>query len=191
MAKIDTYATPSRLYRYRSISGDKIFRELKAIKEKYVYGSSIDELNDPMEGMHRVSALFSKKIGSSKKLAEIRVARLDLGIVSLSEAYNHEPIWAHYTDQFQGICIAYDFKRLLDELDEDVRLVRMNYGDSPPILRWGKGTVDQDARLTVSTKTSRWSYEREWRVISPTKGEIKYQTHSCVSRVFLGSRRAI
>jgi hypothetical protein len=188
MAKIDTYATPNRIYRYRSISVGKIAQELEAIKEKYVFCSSIDDLNDPMEGTHRVSAFFLNKPDSHKKYDQIKEARLKLGIASFSEAYKHEPMWAHYTNQFQGICVAYVFNNLLSELDDEISLVRMNYGDSAPILRWGRGTVDQNARLTLSTKTSRWAYEREWRVISPTKGKLNYKSHSCIACVYLGSR---
>jgi hypothetical protein len=64
----------------------------------------------------------------------------------------------------------------------------MNYNDNPPIIRWKRGAVDEDARLTVSTKTSRWSYEREWRLINPAVGKSTYNSDSCVARVYLGSR---
>jgi hypothetical protein len=188
VAKIFTYATPPLLFRYRSISGGKIARELEAINEKYIYCPSIDKLNDQMEGMHRLSSFFSKRSDSAKHHTIINSARQRLGIASFSELLYDEPMWAHYTDQFQGICVAYNFRKLLAELDDEVHLVRMNYNDNAPILLWGRGSVDQDARLTISSKTSRWSYEREWRVISPTKGKTQYQLHNCVTHVYLGSR---
>ena len=144
-------------------------------------------MNDPMEGVHRLSTVFSKQAGASNESQLIENARVKLGIASFSEVLYHEPMWAHYTDKFEGICIAYNFSRLLSELDDNVRFVRMNYNDNAPILRWKKGTVDENARLTISTKTSRWSYEREWRLISPSIGAADYE-NNCVVRVYLGSK---
>ncbi len=44
---------------------------------------------------------------------------------SFSEVHNHELMWAHYADQFRGICVAYNFSRLLRHLAENVTFVRM------------------------------------------------------------------
>ncbi len=196
MAKIETFAIPHRLYRYRNISVDpengkeRLLRELDAIENKYIYCAPWNSLNDPMEGTHRLSAYFRTDAGERMKAKKIIDARDRLGIVSLSEIATHEPLWAYYANQFKGICIAFDLNKLMDELADEVSFVRMNYSETPPIVRIRNKsrTVEDEARMTVSTKTWRWGTEREWRIINPKHGRLSYNSIECVAEVLLGSR---
>jgi len=105
MANIQYYVQPQRLYRYRSL--EKFDREIEAIKERYLYCAPYLDLNDPMEGLFTSSQLLKK----SERYREIRRAITDkkaqIGMCSFSEVYDHELMWAHYANQFKGICIAY------------------------------------------------------------------------------------
>jgi hypothetical protein len=58
MADIKIYAKPSYLYRYRPL-GDKTEREIKALIDGYIYCPAFSDMNDPMEGSHRISARFN------------------------------------------------------------------------------------------------------------------------------------
>ena len=195
MGFIETYATPYRLYRYRRIVDekpreDRLGRELTAIRERYVYCPNAGDMNDPMEGTHRVSAALKLIVDRKRPdlLQEVETTKGVLGIASFSEVYDHEPMWAHYANEFAGMCVSYRFGRLVNEIGDENAMVRMTYSESEPVLRVGRTSVDEMARATLCTKTVRWMSEREWRLISPAKGKIFYRTTDCVTRVFLGSR---
>ncbi|MFS8112044.1 DUF2971 domain-containing protein [Rhizobium jaguaris] len=166
---------------------DTIDRELQAIEDAFVYCPRFSDMNDPMEGAHRTS-LGSILRGSRAGLEDIAEARNDLGIASLSEVHDHEPMWAHYAGQFSGICIMFSTRKLLAGLDDDIDLIRMAYNEKPPILASQKASVSDKAKLTLATKTVRWASEREWRIIAPLVGKAEYVDPAAVIRVYLGSR---
>ncbi len=175
MAQIVTYARPSRLYRYRPLRNETMKRELKAIEEGYIYCAGYASLNDPMEGGHRLSAMFSKSRSrdATKRRVEEIVAKM--GIASFSEIKNHEAMWAHYAASFRGICVSYKTRSLLSGLPEEIDLVKMNYSEEPPVLLRNSDTPEQRAKLSLSYKTLRWSPEREWRIFSGCQGIQKYK----------------
>lgn len=120
MAKVETYVQPRRLYRYRSLA--QIQQELDAIENAYLYCSPYRNLNDPMEGLFTSSRLFRKSAEYRTLRNAIRDNKAQIGICSFSEVYDHELMWAHYANQFTGICVAYSFSRLLKALDREISL---------------------------------------------------------------------
>lgn len=130
MADIQIYAKPSSLFRYRPL-GDKAPRELTALVEGYIFCSSFAHMNDPMEGLYRWSARFQNR-PSETRVARIKAAFDEMGIASFSEVYDHEPMWAHYADQFKGMCVQYSLNRLLKGLDSDIAITRMMYSENEP-----------------------------------------------------------
>ena len=188
MAEIRTYATPMRLYRYRALTEDRIEQELDAIRDGYVFCPTIDRLNDPMEGSHRESSMLRETPNLARTIEEVRNARSQLGVASFSETYRHEPMWAYYAGNFEGMCVAYSLRQLLKALPPDHDFVRMSYSEKPPMLLRGGRSADQRARLVLSAKTVRWASEREWRLISPGTGPARYGPAACVTRIYLGAR---
>lgn len=86
------------------------------------------------------------------------------------------------------MCIAYNLKKLLKELEDDDVFVRMAYNEKAPMLVRDHQTAEQRARMVLSTKTVRWSKEREWRLIRPIRGPAAYKSANWVAGVYLGSR---
>ncbi|WP_017960174.1 DUF2971 domain-containing protein [Rhizobium leguminosarum] len=189
MATVKVYSTPLRLYRYRPL-GAKLDRELRAITEGYIYCPKFDDMNDPMEGMHRESLAYIVKGRSKEERKQIADEKAKLGIASLSEVFDHEPMWAHYADQFSGMCVAYSTSKLLKALPPDFDFVRMGYSEEPPVILANRASIQNKAKLTLASKTVRWMSEREWRLIIPESGRAEYRDVKCVYRVYLGSRVA-
>jgi hypothetical protein len=182
VAEIRSYVKPRFLYRYRSLK--KTGRELEAIEQRFLYCAAYDTLNDPMEG------LFSstQSLRASEDYKSIRDSIIEnkarIGICSFSEVNNHGPMWAHYADEFRGICIAYSLSGLLDALSSDVTFVRMFYNEDVPTV---SPSLPDRAQMILSYKNYRWLYEREWRMFGPL-GKVSYASSECVSKVYLGSR---
>ena len=201
MATIETYATPTWLYRYRSLrprgadddgaaNPSRLERELRAIEQGYIWCGTFTQMNDPMEGFYRSNARLSEEFDYDQFSEVVRSEKLGLGIASLSETWNNELMWAHYADGFRGICIAYPLARLLRGLNEHHALARVAYGDRPHYLNLrAMHNTDLRARAILSTKNFKWSYEREWRLFSQHPGEAQHGADA-IATVYLGMRMA-
>jgi hypothetical protein len=187
MAELKIYAKPSSLYRYRRL-GDAAVQEASALRENYIYCPAYSAMNDPMEGMHRLSTRFAGTSSSSKSHVRVQEAIDVMGIASMSEVYDHEPMWAHYAGQFTGMCVQYSLNRLIKGLDRNVAITRMMYSEREPVLLDDTSVAMDRARLSLSSKTVRWSSEREWRLFRPAVGAAHYDEPRAVTKIFLGSR---
>lgn len=184
MATIDQ-VQPRTLYRYRALA--KFDRELEALEQNYLFCVAYTTLNDPMEGVFHSSKVFRESTNHRITRRDIIDNKRHIGMCSFSEVYDHELMWAHYADKYSGICIAYSFARLLDNLGDNVSFVRMYYNEDVPIVRHSRQEAEDVAKMVLSYKNYRWLYEREWRMFAP-QGKAKYGDKACVSRMYLGSR---
>lgn len=184
MATIESYIQPSTLYRYRPLK--HFDRELEAIKRAAVHCAPYSSMNDPMEGFYT----SSKRLRESANYKSIRSLIADnkamLGICSFSEIHNNELMWAHYADQFRGICVAYRFSSLLSNLGRGVEFIRLTYRENAPTVPSNK-KPEYLAKRVLSCKNYRWLYEREWRMFA-VQGLVTYKRVKCVQCVYLGSR---
>ena len=189
MAKVLPLIQPLSLYRYRSLNTDEqLARELSAIENNYLWCSNFECLNDPMEGAYEASLLLEKDPGYESIKKYIFEKKLALGICSFSETNDNDLMWAHYADQFKGICIAYSFEDLLTTLGPNIDFVRLTYSEKIHRI-YRKHTSDDDvAKRILSTKSHRWLYEREWRLFSSKTGPLPLRARKCISYVYIGNR---
>ena len=187
MAELRVYAKPSNLFRYRPL-GSKANRELGALTNGFIYCPAYSVMNDPMEGLHRLSSRLAENSGSEKSRVRVQAAMEKMGIASMSEVFDHEPMWAHYAEQFSGMCVQYSLNRLIKGLDRGVAITRMMYSEIEPVLLNDSSTSVDRARLCLSSKTVRWASEREWRLFKLDQGEASYGAEKAVTKIFLGSR---
>jgi hypothetical protein len=118
--KVETYVIPRYLYRYRSLK--QFNREMNCIQNAYLYCANFEQMNDPMEGFYSESKLLERTPDIEKIRRTIISGKAMIGMCAFSEVFNQELMWAHYADQFRGICIAYDFYRLRHHLPDGVSL---------------------------------------------------------------------
>ncbi len=199
MATIETYFKPTLLYRYRSLGAttrgnsyridpNLLEREIRAIESNYIYCSTYNAMNDPMEGLYRTTRRVKQSDDYEEVVRELKNEKLGLGVASFCEAWDNELMWAHYAGGFCGICVAYSLSKLLDGLDNNHTFTRVAYGDRPYSLNLaGRRDRADRARAVLSTKSLKWAYEREWRLFAPTPGEAAHGA-GAASHVYLGAR---
>jgi Protein of unknown function (DUF2971) len=188
MARIRTLVTPSKLYRYRAVSDrPKERQELAALEEGYLWCSEFRSMNDPMEGLYEADRSFRLDPRYSIFRDDILNNKQDVGICSFSESPTNELMWAHYADQFRGICVEYDMHGLLRNLPDGVDMVRVHYDERMPEISLDGGRPSDLARKILSCKNHRWLYEREWRVLAG-RGRADYREPDCVTNVRIGPR---
>lgn len=190
MAKFELLNRPEILYRYRSLDTQERFdREIQALTKRELHFSVLKSMNDPMEGLSRRSLGFKKSDVDRASFDEIVRQKRTIGICSLSDTPNNEVMWAHYSGSYSGICIGYRTASLLDGLDNNCTLVRVQYEDQKPSLS-GEDAKDisRSARKLLSFKNARWAYEREWRLLSDTTGLVNIEEPNCIASIRMGSK---
>lgn len=188
-AEIKNFYIPHTLYRYRSLDPKKAQRELNAISNATLYCSTFDRLNDPMEGSYRklTSPTFLKELDEPVFSDSLTNQKQILGICSFSETHNDNMMWAHYADEYRGMCIAYRFSSLRHALPKSVYFTRISYRDNAPTPKRKAARVEEEAYRLLSCKGYKWQFEREWRMLS-SQGTISYKNPKVVTDVYLGSR---
>lgn len=190
MARVEIPELPLRLYRYRSLirSDDALSEEIDAVKKRYLYCSTFDRMNDPMEGYFRPTSAFKGHTDYKNTLQRIVGLKTSIGVACFSETRDDLLMWTHYAGNHSGVCIAYSTKRLIDGLSETVSLVRLGYGDAPPLVSSNEAlNAERAARKILSQKKLNWAYEREWRVLGPV-GAVPINGQQAVTDIYFGSR---
>lgn len=117
----------------------------------------------------------------------------EVGIFSMSEVPDHPLMWAHYTDDHKGICIGFETTGA-GRLTQPEHCLKVVYTDTLPKMEIGfrqeiafaldeRGRLKSTSRIAfsdpavqaaISTKSTHWSYEREWRYVEALGGEYPW-----------------
>src|SRR3974390_3315064 len=96
--------------------------EIKKIASGYIWCSTYESMNDPMEGYF---ILRESRTGDPEAYQEvldgIKYNATELGLACFSETYESELMWAHYAGNYSGICIGYS----VDGLQGNAYLARI------------------------------------------------------------------
>lgn len=177
MAQVRPPDLPPRLHRYcRLDRRDDMENEISAFRQRYLYASTYKNMNDPMEGFYSPSNRLKNEPRWRELYREILNAKRATGIACFSETFDNELMWAHYAENYRGICIAYSATKLKECLPDSARLVRIAYGESPIYLsKHDREDTIKAAQKILSQKKYNWAYEREWRVMGDHPGHLLYQ----------------
>lgn len=181
------------LYRYRPMINEHDFQ---ALEENYFWQQTLNSQNDKEEGLidltydyikHSSSNVLRKicsirYIEASQKIAELNIEmreqlkkyREPYGVVCFSESNISDKMWRKYANEYQGICIAYSKKNLIDNR---FHLVPTLYKQKKYIIDYfiieerkrnelSVVLIDnQTEKILISKTVADWGYEREWRHI--------------------------
>jgi hypothetical protein len=130
---------------------------------------------------------------SARLLAELD---REVGVLSLSEAPDSLLMWAHYARRHEGFLIEmnpeHQFFHQPTASEEFGKIMQVEYGARPkPVM------IDATVRDLLFTKSTDWSYEREWRMALLLDRAATVTEHghhlvpidpTCISGVTLGCR---
>ena len=152
----------------------------------------------PSRQVHRRRA---KDLAPSLETAELKLGIMErtfsnmnkrTRIVCFNETPSSLPMWAHYANNHQGICLRFELN-IADHVPGEKVPVQVSYSNERPVLDISdfesSGFGDQDiasdaamkfATSLYSTKATDWSYEKEWRVFDSSGAEPDYSRISCI-----------
>lgn len=174
------------LCKYKPLSNPKDFDyTIDILQNNRFYLSSIRKLNDvfecPLTGF-QLSVSGSGIYASQGLLHPIIEDKLEkYRILSLTEDYLNEVMWAHYTSNYNGVCIVVsnntDFK--------DCKRVKYLGNEVDPDLN--EENLDEIIRNSLFFKNSGWMYEKEYRIIKEDNyGDYFYFNKSSIICLIIG-----
>ena len=103
------------------------------------------------------------------KFGEDGVKDLDkvLGVISLSQENDNILLWSHYSECHTGFCIGLDTKLLAESIGGTIGPVI--YQELYPVIK-PSNNGPMDMIQQVMTKSSHWSYEKEYRIAKMSPG---------------------
>jgi hypothetical protein len=163
-----------KLYKYKSLKNLEHVTDI--ICNNRFYASQYYGLNDPMEGLYNYTSGTKEEY-----LDEIKKGKQKLRICSFSEVYHNPILWAHYADDFKGICIEVEVEKNTPEYD----IVKVEYSPVRVLFNSEISTPNELPKLILSQKAEEWSVEKEFRLL--TNHEYIQQNIE-ITRILLGVR---
>lgn len=167
------------VFKYR---GGNFERDLKSLKEDYFWAPTLENLNDPYEGMYKKDSLNNQIIlldDALKKINKSFKNNIDTflnfissrGIYSLSRTQYNSILWSHYADSHRGFCVEYDLNKLLKLDKKTYEVIEVDYVSVMPELNLSdlitsEMNIALILKKMIGTKSKEWGYEQEVRIIT-------------------------
>lgn len=183
-----------KFYQYRSPSP----RTLNQIKNCELSCSNPKMFNDVFEGM--VKSKDDDKIEIKEVIERASNA---VSIACFSETPANQLMYAHYAASYKGLCIEYDYDRMLNCIPDIGYFYPVIYQHSPSSLakmRELSKSIDKHISAIAENKIALvkiddlisyfvhkpyiWKYEREWRLIVPVSQFHAFFTNESVNEMF-------
>lgn len=156
---------PRILYKYKSISTiEDLERILDIVKSKKIYMPKYDQLNDPLEGAgYNISisgwAGCSLAIEADEELFPIEDEKKRFRILSLSSDPISPQLWAHYSNNYSGVCLCFS----TDGVFGEAKPVKYKPCKKQDAMK--EGALTKAVYNGFFYKQKGWSYESEWRIV--------------------------
>ncbi|WP_292995670.1 DUF2971 domain-containing protein [Nitrosomonas sp.] len=132
---------------------------LKALRDRRLKISRINELNDPFEFC---AVDFSDSDTRSKLETFRNQMNARYGVICFSEHYRDPVLWSHYADGHRGVALVFEIPND-DAIHIDYQPERFKLDVDVAIKRGG--FAESDLGQLISTKFSSWHYENEIRMM--------------------------
>ncbi|RID85315.1 DUF2971 domain-containing protein [Peribacillus asahii] len=171
---------PQKLYKYQSLSE----RNINSIKNGKLWFCNAKNLNDPFDCKatyfneeELLSQLKNRSVIEKKDVINKSLDFLQsiAKVTCFTEDPFNMPMWAHYGDNHEGICVEYDLTQLPYGSDFSNGLYPVGYEDKRyDVTNLLKMTFEEEPNQKLALlfflmllKHKSWSYEKEWRIILP------------------------
>lgn len=155
-------------YRFLKSAVD-LCRAVDILQNKRFFAPSIEDLNDPMEGLGVNYPINGYAGIGIMKNAEclpppVRDAIDNYSAICLTEDCANAQMWVHYADGFKGMCICVRETGVFRDAE------KVSYYDAVEDASFDEfiesnEELEKRVHRALCFKQTGWSYEREWRII--------------------------
>lgn len=155
---------PEILYRYRNlgISWANTLNEITGM----LWLSKAEGLNDPFDGLG-----YALKYNHSLKLKDDLIPLEYIwSVACFTTKWNNPTMWAHYANNYTGICLGYDKRELTNHIFEiNKKVHKPSYSVKSAFLKpmeykFNIPQIFKTMEEPLTVKTQHWKYEDEWRL---------------------------
>ena len=155
---------PEILYRYRNlgISWANTLTEITGM----LWFSRAEGLNDPFDGLGYASK-FNEVLNFKNDSIPLEYI---WSVACFTTKWDNPTMWAHYANNYTGICLGYDKKELINHINE---INKTGYLPNCTIRSAFLKSMCYKSRIPqkfnsseepLTIKTKHWEYEDEWRL---------------------------
>ena len=142
------------------------------VDEGAIFQSLVDA-SQTMKGLRKGSPMWrefkGQSIKSTRRLQkDFEEMKARTGIACLSELDDSLLMWAHYANNHKGFCVEYELLEINKQLQ--FTPIPVIYSNEKVLVRslFPKSLKESSIKMVadgLSTKSTEWSYEKEWRII--------------------------
>ncbi|PHR70585.1 MAG: hypothetical protein COA67_08140 [Lutibacter sp.] len=171
-----------KFYRYQTIN--KL--TLQNLSNQMNWVADPLEFNDPFEfSLHEEYYTNSEgkqeflELNHKQRIKNIQNQIKNFGVVCYSTKYSNILLWSHYADNHKGMCLVFDVK------EENISFMRkISYDKKLPFVGHKSDISHEDIISVVTTKSSDWLYEYEYREVITKKKILKDYPGDLVEIIF-------
>lgn len=157
----------------KDFSAEKATRATKLAREKFITNGKVNQLfRDHLTEV------------TNKNIEENRNSIREFGVACFSEDFDNILIWSHYADGHKGVCLEFDANYF--PFNHGDKLQRIVYKDTYPLVHPADFLIKKIIpHETLTTKSTNWDYEKEWRVIHlPGNTALEYDPEALTGIYF-------
>lgn len=160
--------------------------QLNELRKQYLDSNHSEEFKIRLE---RNSNDTFKDIlyNSAKKVLQSSIDEFlnNNGVCCFSEVNNDLLMWGHYSDSFKGFCL--EFRTAYEPFS---KLHKVNYLDTFPTINTFRLFSKEPSfvKELYCSKSIRWSYEKEWRVLHKQASTLFTYEPICLKAIYFGPK---
>lgn len=134
---------------------------LEAIRDRQLKVTRIDELNDPFEFLGLDLPREGRRVLTNMK----KKLSTNMGLICLSSSWQNPLMWAHYADNYKGVCLGFD-------ISESIEFTKVSYDNDerPTLEKIGLRSLSESKtevfRTLMYSKFKAWEHEDEYRMFA-------------------------
>ncbi len=160
---------PKYLYKFKPMkSAIDMCRFEQILCDSCIYMPNIHKLNDPLESMTYKITLgiaggsYTTSCGHEHPI--VADAKNRYRVLSLSKDIHSPLMWAHYADDYTGICFIFSSKKTFTKAKQVQYTNQAKYLDEGDFVE-----LDDVAYESLFEKRKDWAYEKEWRLVEKSE----------------------
>lgn len=156
-----------------------------------------NDITEDMDDFQRAEELLRKSSDNSEAAETWHNIRKDIAntnkicsqlfaVSCLTISHQHPLMWAHYSQNYTGVCIEFDYNNIVTD---NMLPLPVEYSNKRPMMPKSlltgpspKASLLEVLKI-VLTKNKAWEYEKEWRVLQKHEG---YHVMPPITCVYLG-----
>jgi hypothetical protein len=112
------------------------------------------------------------------------------GIMCFSGKLKDILLWSHYSNGHKGYCLEFKYEEIKEYLESNQigAFEPVVYSNEFPARTYAAVDPLENIKSIIFTKSKKWSYEKEYRLLIPTMDNNPKLPLTCIKSIYLGAK---